>query len=226
MCRMRAAIILDFDGVVADTEPLHFRAFRRVLKHVSIPLGETEYYSKYMGLSDRAMLQAVIAGAGRTGKIDLEELLRVKGDLFMEMIGAGHALLPGVEAFVRRVARRWSLAICSGARRCEIETILTCNGMLEYFPVIVSTEDVSTSKPDPAGFVLTLERLREKGGELVPRRCIVIEDSLPGIAAARAAGMRVLAVQTRHGASELTSADAAVADLTSVDDSILRAMID
>ena len=117
------------------------------------------------------------------------------------------------------------MAICSGARRCEIDAILSANGLLQYFPVVVSTEDVRTSKPDPEGFIEVLRRLNADGRGLAPGRCIVIEDSLPGIAAARAAGMRVLAVQTRHGPSDLASADANVPDLTGVDDEALRDLI-
>ena len=225
MRRMHDAIIFDFDGVIADTEPLHYRSFRRVLEGVSIPLPESAYYEKYMGLSDRVMLETVLADTGRKDRIDLDALFDAKCKLYMESIGDGHDLLPGVEAFVRRVARRWSVAICSGARRCEIDAILSANGLLEYFPVVVSTEDVRTSKPDPEGFIEVLRRLNADGRGLAPGRCIVIEDSLPGIAAARAAGMRVLAVQTRQGPSDLASADASVPDLTGVDDEALRDLI-
>lgn len=223
---MQAAIILDFDGVIADTEPLHYKSFRRVLEAGSIPLPESVYYEKYMGLSDRVMLETVLADAGRTDGVELSTLLEAKCDLYMESIRGGHDLLPGVEAFVRRVAGAWRVAICSGARRCEIDAILSANGLLKFFPIIVSTEDVRNSKPDPEGFLETLRRLRAEGGGLEPGQCLVIEDSLPGIAAARAARMRVLAVQTRHDSSELASADASVPNLTGVDDKLLRALID
>ncbi|MFQ5423179.1 MAG: HAD family hydrolase [Phycisphaerae bacterium] len=219
------AIIFDFDGVIANTEPLHFEAFRRVLAGVPIALGKSVYAEKYMGLSDRVMLRTVLADSGRSGaEPQLETLLRHKQAAYLAMIAGGHPLLPGVEHLIRCVTRDRLLAICSGARRVEIDTILAPHGLLTHFPVIVSADDVTTSKPDPAGFLLTLNRLRQARGNLTADACLVIEDSVPGLTAARAAGMRTLAVRPRRGPADPLPADATVPDLTHVDDALLAAV--
>lgn len=224
---MLQAIIFDFDGVIADTEPLHYRAFHDVLEGIGLPLPQSIYYAKYMGLSDRAMLRAALADAQRPDNPDLlEKLLRDKGDLYMAMIMDGQPLLPGVADFVDAAVRRWPVAICSGARHREIIAILSANDLVDRFGVIVSADDVRTSKPDPAGFLITLEQLRQKMPALVADHCLVFEDSNAGIQAARAAGMKVIAIQSRHGTVDASEATARIPDLASIDPSALHEMFD
>jgi beta-phosphoglucomutase len=237
--RMIRAIIFDCDGVIADTEPLHYQAFERVLTDRSIRLSRVEYFSKYVGLNDPTFLRSIFAD-WRLPLDDQEanRLLQMKNDSYLSMIVDGIEPLPGVAEFVARASRRWPLAVCSGARRVEIETILRHTGLSRYFPVIVSSDDVPISKPDPAGFLRAMELLRrtesgpgpspggKRGGlpDLSAPECLVIEDSVHGITAAKAAGMRVLAVQSGCSAAQLSLADVVVPDLRFVTDDTISAM--
>jgi HAD superfamily hydrolase (TIGR01509 family) len=192
---MVRAIIFDFDGVIADTEPLHHESFSAVLADFDVAVTGEEYYSRYLGLNDEAFLRTVCADRGRS--IDGQTLRRMqsaKDRLYQARIAGGLPLLPGVEALVRAAAQRWPLAICSGARRAEIETILKKTGLIRLFDPIVSADEVSVSKPDPAGFRRTVELLRGRSPDLLASECLVIEDSLLGIRAAKSLGMNVLAV--------------------------------
>ncbi len=192
---MLRAIIFDFDGVIADTEPLHFRAFAQALDGRGVMPSEEEYFADYVGLNDETFIRQVHAGAGR--KLDPDELktLRsVKDRAYMSMIAGGLALLPGVEDFINRVCRRWKLAVCSGARRVEIELVLARAGLAEHFVTIVSADEAPISKPDPAGFLVAVDELSKHLAGLRPCECLAIEDSRNGIRAARSAGLRVLAV--------------------------------
>lgn len=238
---MSGPIIFDFDGVIADTEPLHLLAFQDALAPASITVTEDAYYDRYVGLADGLLLERILHDAGRptTGE-DYDRLLRDKRERYLRGIRTGHPLLPGARELIRQLHGRRPLAICSGAQRREIETILASNDLLDPFPIIVSAEDVSASKPDPEGYLLALERLRETNPTLTAADCLVIEDSDHGITAGRAAGMKVLAVRADASASPTAGAtgeagaaavatvgaDAIVPDLTVVDEALIHRVFD
>ena len=223
---MLRAIIFDFDGVICDTEPLHRRAFAEVLRPLGIRLSEDEYYGRYAGLDDRAVLRAVLDDAGRRlGADETHRLLTAKDAAYFATIADGIERCPGVDAFVVEAARRWPLAVCSGARRIEIETLLTQAGLMRHFAVIVSADEVASSKPDPAGYRQTLLELRRTVPDLLPAQCLAIEDSGHGIAAARAAGMRVLAVESRIPSTQIADADLTAPDLRSLTPDRLATMV-
>ena len=222
------AIIFDCDGVIADTEPVHYAAFARVLSEHGVPLSRQEYYEHCLGYDDAGVFVHAFAHAGKQlGEQFWADLLEQKRRLYLEMIERDLAPLPGVQQLARSAAKHWPLAICSGAIRPEVDLVVQRLGLDGCFKAIVTSEDVSAGKPDPEGYLLALERLRQaapldpplKAGE-----CLVIEDSLPGIDAAHAADMRVLAVTTSHPAEQLGSARAVVDSLESVDVEFCRGL--
>lgn len=207
-------MVFDFDGVIADTEPLHYEAFARVLTgHARVPSRE-EYFRKYVGLNDRAFIRAVLNGT-RVSEQQHAELLAAKNADYMTRIARGLPLLDGVAEFVQKARQRYPLAICSGARRVEIETILRGAALLDAFREIVSADDVTASKPDPAGFRMAIRRLGAHLPGLEASQCLAIEDSALGVAAARGAGMKVLHLRT-CAAGATASADHTAANLLEV----------
>lgn len=205
---MLRALIFDFDGVIADTEPLHLRAFQQALRTLPLELSADDYFGRFVGLNDAALMRAVLDAAGRSGGADdVPRLLRSKDAAYFGLIAAGVEPRQGVADFIRRAAAAWPLAICSGAHRREIETILAHAGLAPAFRFLVSADDVSASKPDPAGYLLAVERMRAHAAGLLPGECLAIEDSPPGLRAARAAGLRTLAVD-----GVLTTADRGLAE--------------
>lgn len=224
---MLRAIILDFDGVIADTEPLHYRAFAETLRDEAVMPSEAEYFHDYVGFNDATFLRTVFNVAGRPLKPDAVDALRRRKDqAYFSMIAQGLALLPGVESFVRRAARRWTLAICSGARRAEIETVLAHAGLRDVFRTIISADDAPLSKPDPSGFLMAIDELSKYEADLRPAQCLAIEDSLHGIRAAKAAGMKVLAVRPTRRAEAMVEADALASSLSAVTDEELASLFE
>ena len=215
------AIIFDCDGVIADTEPVHYAAFARALGEHGVSLSRQEYYEHYLGYDDAGVFAHAFAHSGKKLAEHLwADLLRQKRRLYVEMIERDLAPLPGVQQLARSASRHWPLAIYSGAIRPEVDLIVQRLRIEDCFKAIVTTEDVSEGKPDPEGYLLALERLRQNAPldpPLEAGECLVVEDSLPGIEAAHAAGMRVLAVTTSHPAEQLGSAEAVVDSLKSVD---------
>jgi HAD superfamily hydrolase (TIGR01509 family) len=208
---MLRAIIFDFDGVVADSEPVHFAVFQRVLGDLGFFLSKEEYYSSYLGYDDKGCFAAFLTERGQTASpAAIDDLVRRKAVAYLDYIRHHLVIFPGVREFVREAAGRYRLAICSGALRHEIEFILEEAGIRKEFEHITSAEDIAHGKPDPEGFLhalAALDRIRLHE-QLTPAECLVIEDSIPGIRGARAAGMKVLAVANTHAVEELHEADA------------------
>jgi len=213
---MLQAVIFDFDGVITDSEVLHFRAFNAVLAQYGFQLTKPEYYKEYLGMSDDDCFRAMIA----EGRLPIQEsqiknLGQQKTHIFEKLARTEGKIIEGVREFLNTLsAARVPLAICSGALRAEIELILEEAGLRSYFDAIVSAEEVKHGKPDPEGFLLALEKLNDLWPEpLTPERCIVIEDSHWGLKAAKAAGMRTIAVTNTYDAAQLKQADEVVARL-------------
>lgn len=213
------AIIFDFNGVIVDDEPLHLALFRRVLEEEGVGLSDEDYHAKYLGFDDRGCFIAALTDAGRVeAAMDgsyIHDLIERKAAYYRQAIEERMLLFPGVVELVKRVAARYPLAIASGALRGEIELVLAQGGMRDCFLGIIAAEDVSACKPDPEGYVKALAALNARAGAAMikPEECLVIEDSLAGIEAARAAGMRCVAVTNSYTAEELAAADAVVTTL-------------
>lgn len=212
------ALIFDFDGVIADTEPLHFSGLQKTLREIGIDLTESDYFANYLGYDDRGCFLAALTAHGRPiDPATLTQLMERKADAYLESVKDHAVIFPGVAGLVREAAARYPLAIASGALRHEIEYILEQAGLRKEFSHITSAEDVTRGKPDPQPFLLALEALRRlHNPTLAPDACLVIEDSLPGIRGAKAAGMKVLAVANTHTLQDLHEADAAAPSLDQV----------
>jgi beta-phosphoglucomutase len=201
---MPSAILFDFNGVIIDDEPQHCEALIATLAEYGYPLDRETYYREYLGFDDRECFRFTFARGGNEVEPGrLAEAIERKNEHYFQAIGADMRLVPGAAEFVAAATDEGHrLAIVSGALRREIELVLELAGLQRHFGEIVSAEDVSACKPDPQGF----NRAREALG-LAAGRCIVVEDSLPGLAAARAAGMRCAMLTTSHAEDALTAGD-------------------
>jgi beta-phosphoglucomutase len=217
------ALIFDFDGVIANTEPLHYAALHQTLKEIGIELTEAEYYADYLGYDDRGCILAALAANHRPADAAVVgRLMKRKAEAYLESVRHHQVIFPGVPKFVHEAAHAYPLAIASGALRHEIEYILDTAGLRPAFLHITSAEDVTRGKPDPQPFLLALKALQQRDAGLIPASCLVIEDSLPGVRGARAAGMKVLAVTNTHTVQDLHEAHAITKSLLETDLTELR----
>jgi beta-phosphoglucomutase-like phosphatase (HAD superfamily) len=220
---MRAAIF-DFDGVIANSEPLHFAALRDTLAEEGVAIAEDEYYRLYLAYDDRGALRLALEQHGKPiGPDRIERLARRKSEVFLALLPTV-SFFPGVPALVRRLAAEVPVAIASGALREEIETILEAGGLRDAFRAIVGANDVSQGKPHPEPYLTAAKHLEVVSPGLRPEDCVVFEDSMPGIVAARAAGMKVVAVTNSYPAAMLGAAHRVVDTLAGVDGASLRAL--
>ncbi|MEK7830383.1 MAG: HAD family phosphatase [Acidobacteriota bacterium] len=218
---MLKAVIFDFNGVIVDDEPLHLELFRRVLDEEDIGLTDEDYHAKYLGYDDRGCFTAALTDAGRAELASagfIAELIERKAGYYREAIEARFLLFPGAVELVKKLAAKFPMAIASGALRGEIEVVLRRGGIRDCFKEIIASEDVTACKPDPEGYNKALAALNASiGGQIQPGECLVIEDSIAGIEAAKLAGMRCLAVTNSYRADELTNADWVVPTLVNCD---------
>lgn len=215
---MIAALVFDFDGVLADTERIHLAAFQRALAGVSrewpeVTLSDADYYAKYLGFDDEGVFRLLGADRG----VDLpdarvRELVAEKGRAYEALVAEAKAILyPGAEAAVRRFHGRVPLAIASGAYADEIRAVLGPAGLLSCFETIVGCGDTPAGKPAADPYLEAAHRL-----DVDPRRCAAIEDSRWGIQSAVAAGMTCIAVTTNYKAHELPGAVIVVPSISDV----------
>ena len=222
---MLRAVIFDFDGVITDSEILHFRAFNRVLARFSAEITMKDYYKTYLGLTDVDCFHLLIREGGlKTGTQKIEELVKQKNQIFNELAKTEGRIIEGVQGFLKMLGQNdIPMAICSGALLTEIELILEEARLRRFFETIVSAEQVRKGKPSPEGFLLTLRKLN-KGRQIsiTNAQCVVIEDSHWGLAAAKAAGMHTIAVTNSYDAQQLALAEKIVTRLSELSISDLQ----
>jgi beta-phosphoglucomutase len=218
------AVIFDFDGVIVDTEPLHYKSFQRVLEPLRLGFGWQDYVDTYMGFDDRdAFVEAFKRGAVKLDSDLLHYLISKKALLFQDVISDGVTAYPGVIELIRRLqAEKIPLAICSGALRSDIHPILTILGLTDYFDTVVTAEDVIKSKPDPECYRLAFDKLCQRHKmSLSTGSTVAIEDTPTGILSARLAGLQVIAVSNSYPNEKLSDASFVTDSVESLVDFVL-----
>lgn len=219
------AVLFDFDGVLVDSEPLHYRAFRECLVPEGIALTSEEYTRTYVGYDDWTALRiALERHEGRaTEPARVHALAERKAALYEELLPEV-PFYPGAKELVRALAAEVPLAIASGALHDEIERTLVAGGLHDAFTAIVGADDVRQMKPHPEPYLAAMRAVSCRAPGLSPSQCLVIEDSTTGVTAGRAAGMRVLAVAHTYPASRLRAAHHVAPALAGLRPDDLRAL--
>lgn len=220
---MLRAIVFDFDGVIANSEPLHYRAFHHVLEQSGVEFHNKDYYDRYLGYDDAGVFKALAADRRlQWTSDDIAGLVQSKAHILEGLEQAGSILFPGADAAIRRAATRMPLAIASGALGAEIRRVLDREGLTSYFKAIVAAEDTAVSKPaaDPYRRAVTL--LAEAvGAPIQPNECVAVEDSPWGLESARAAGLRTVAVAHTYDRAAL-HADVVITSLDELDVEMMK----
>jgi beta-phosphoglucomutase len=197
---MIKAILMDFNGVIIDDEPVHMRAYQEVLAAEGVELTEEDYLAS-LGMDDVSFVRAAYSRKGKSveGETKIADLIDAKTSKWREVVTAEMPLFEGIENFIEKMSREFSLGIVSMARRSEIDHVLTRTGLGKFFSSVISGSDVNSCKPDPECYRIGFRQLdaaRVAAGHLpmTHSECLAIEDSPPGIMAARAADLPALGV--------------------------------
>jgi beta-phosphoglucomutase len=193
------AVVLDFNGTLSDDEPIVCRIFQQLFAEYGRPLSAQRYFAELAGLSDAEIVSRWLG----PDHPDLTTVIEQRVARY-RAVADGSTVAEPARAAVRYAAERVPVAIVSGAARAEIDAVLAAAGIAQLIRVIVSSEDVVQGKPDPEGHRRALELL-DRG--LRPEDVVVVEDTEAGVAAAKAAGMRCVAVTGTLGPERLAQAD-------------------
>jgi HAD superfamily hydrolase (TIGR01509 family) len=190
------AILFDFDGVLVDTEPLHYECWLETISRHGLTLPWEEYVAKCIGISDKTMIQALCDANGRPDLFDvIWAEYPSKKALFRERAVAKVPMLEATRGLLRSLTG-YKLAVVSSSGRTEVEPILAAAGVLDCFDTLVTGREAGELKPSPDPYLAAAARLGVT-------RALVVEDSEAGIASGRAAGFEVLAIPSAEAMPRL-----------------------
>jgi beta-phosphoglucomutase len=186
------AILFDFDGVLADTEPLHYECWKQILEPFGIHLNWPFYQQRCIGISDRTMVERL--AAERNPPLSFEDVLPAyhsKLGMFRSRIEAEPPFLADTVDLIRELSsiKNYKLGVVSSSGRSEVELPIERAGLRSYFQAFVCGKEVENLKPAPDPYLRGAELLRA-------RRPLVVEDSDAGVASAKAAGFDVVRVSS------------------------------
>jgi beta-phosphoglucomutase len=203
----KIGVIFDLDGVLVDTGPFHKQSWYELAAKEDFNMSDELFYNTF-GMQNYKIIPML---AKR--QLPAEEINRLsewKEHRYRELIADKLELSEGARALLENLKRiNFLLAIGTSAPRANLDCVLERLGLHNYFDAEVTGEDVSNSKPEPDTFLKAAEKL-----QLPTRRCVVIEDSVQGIQAGKAACMAVIAITTTRKRHELKQADLIVDRLT------------
>jgi len=195
------AVIFDMDGVIVDSEPIHEMSFLELWQEMGYGDNHGIHFPDFYGRSDRVLWETFIEKHHPPQPI--EELLGLREERLVQLLRDKQPIFNGVPELVQRLANRFPLAVGSGSAHRIIDEVLAMRDLRRYFCCTASSEDVANSKPEPDVFLLAAERLNVK-----PASCCVIEDTVAGVIAGKAAGMTVMGITNTFKSEALGQAGA------------------
>jgi beta-phosphoglucomutase len=207
------AVIFDFNGTLSQDEPVLCRIYRELFAEYGKPISEHEYYERLSGLAEHAIAELCLG----PGDPRLPAFIRERIDRYRSTVADGSTVSHEMREAVRFAAQHARLAIVSGAAREEIVPVVDAAGLGELFATVVADDDVARGKPDPESYLLALGALGTAGAET-----LVFEDTEAGVASAKAAGARVVAVRGTQAPERLGQADELV---ETIDVPLLRRLL-
>lgn len=198
------AVLFDFNGVIINDEPIHKQLIEQLLIEENLRPIPGEFQEVCLGRSDRVCLTELLKRRGRViSETYLLQLMQRKAQAYQQQIEkiAQLTTYPGLQDLIFQVrSKQLKIAVVSGAMRSEIELVLQRMNLTQYFSVLVAGDDITTSKPEPDGYLLAVERLNQLYPELLlqPEECIAIEDTPAGIQAAKTAKIPVVGVANTY----------------------------
>jgi beta-phosphoglucomutase len=210
---MIKALLLDFNGVIINDEPIQHAVYRELFKTDGIDVTDEMYYSR-LGMDDKTFVASILEEAGKPSDAErVFELTTAKTQKWREAVASELPLFPGIENFIRKMSNEFALGVVSMSKREEIDFVFDLAGLAKCFSVIISAEEVANCKPDPEcyrkGFEqIDLVRIAQGHLPMTHAECVVIEDSPPGVAAGKRADLKVLGVTNTVSAGKLRRAGA------------------
>lgn len=193
--------LFDWDGVIVDSAPLHQISWE-IMAEQEQKTFDPDSFVKGFGMTNEVIIPNILGWASAPAEI--RRLAREKEETYRRLVREkGLSALPGVEVFLRRLRNAGTPCVVgSSTERANLECAIDVLGFREYLPQMVAGDEVEHGKPAPDIFLKAAGKIR-----MPPSQCVVFEDAVAGVQAARAAGMKVVAVTTTRRAEDLHEAD-------------------
>lgn len=198
---MIKAVIFDMNGVISNDEKLHKKAYQQVLSKYDVDLNDEKYEEQFMGSPNMQNFKKIVDEYNMS--VSPQQLNDEKSELYMELAQQELEPVKGVIEAVEKFSKKYILGLVSSSYAKEVEMVLNKFAIKKYFSALVTADDVSKGKPDPEPYLLVAEKLNIK-----PENCVVFEDSLNGIKAAKTAGMKVISLSTTYSWEDLSNSSA------------------
>jgi HAD superfamily hydrolase (TIGR01509 family) len=195
-----SAVIFDLDGVIVDSEPLHQKAFEDLFAELGRKHDHGIVFSEHVGLSDHSTLRAFLKKTGL--QHELEDLNKRKMTYFLRYLREHRPIFKELHSLIPELAKHYHLGVATSSPHQVAEVVMEISGLKSHFQVIIAREDIRFPKPDPEIYFTAARKIGVR-----PSTCCVIEDSTPGIQAAKMAGMTVIGLTTTHPSEKLKQAD-------------------
>jgi len=207
---MIRAVLFDFDGVVVDSEPVHFRTFMHYLKPLGISVSERRWYRDFAGTGSKNIFTVLLNGAGIMDEKTIDDYVEKRKRYYGGLVEKGEVrAVEGIREFLKLLRKRKiKTAVVSGGHPENIKSALSVLGLSGYFDAVIGSGDYEKRKPHPDAFLTAAEKLGVK-----PKECLAVEDSFSGFTSARNAGMKVVLVESPAlGAIDARQAAAVIKD--------------
>jgi len=206
----KSVIFWDNDGVLVDTEILYYRATRNTLRSVGIDLTEDQFRRFFLKEARGAWHLAAEKGISAQA---IDSLREERNRLYHRLLQEENITNPEVEPVLQALTdRRIRMAVVTSSKRIHFETIHSRTGLIKYFELVITAEEVKETKPSPEPYLLALKKVGCEPGE-----CVVIEDSERGLMAAKAAGLECWVYPTKlTGSGDFQQADKVIDHLEKV----------
>jgi len=190
---MIKAVLFDFDGVVVDSEPVHYRTFMQFLKPLGIRVSMKRWYREFAGTGSKNIFTVLLGEVGITDEKIIDEYVEKRKNLYGELVKKGKVKVrKGIKEFLTMLKeRRIKTAIVSGGHKENISLALSVAGLDGYFDIVIGSGDYKRRKPEPDAFLTAMKKLNAKENE-----CLAFEDSISGFTAAKRAGIKVVLVRS------------------------------
>ena len=213
------AVLFDMDGVIADTMQYHYSAWRDILKTMGVTLTEDEFRPLFGQRHDNIIRYAL---GNKMTYEEIEALSNKKQALYRERVAKDIRPLPGAIELIESLKKNHiKTALASSATPENVDIIMRGLGIGDRFQAYVNGPEVAEGKPSPLIFQLAAKKLGAP-----PSSCVVIEDAIAGVTAAKDGGMKCVAVTNSHPRAKLKNADLTVDSLVEVNIAVLKGLFD
>lgn len=212
------ALIFDFNGTLSDDESIMYGVFAELFAEHGRPLTQQEYLDQLAGHTDEQIVTTWL-GSG----VDVDAIVAERIRRYIRSVAGTDTIADDVRRGVLYAASRVPVLIVSGAAHAEIEAVLTATGLADAVTAVISADTVTDGKPHPEGYLRALTVLRDRGVHAAPSEVVAFEDTEAGVASAKAAGVRCIAVAGTLPAERLAAADSIV---PSLGESLIRELLE